>query len=294
MSIAFDRGFSAPYGEAVRLSPLIRRVLANNPGPYTFMGTGSYIVGARDVAVIDPGPLLPSHVEALQRALAGLRVTHILVTHTHADHSSAAAALRQWSGAATYGFGEHPADDEDIEEGADRGFVPDALLKDGDVIEAAGVTLDCLHTPGHLSNHLCFALREERALFTGDHVMGWSTSVVSPPGGDMGDYIASLKKVMARRDRTLYPTHGAPIENPAPLLEAYLAHRLEREAQIAACLGDGVSSIAGIVARLYADVDVRLHPAAARNVLAHLLKLEKDGRVTEDAHRYSLRPWSAF
>ncbi|MDE2134221.1 MAG: MBL fold metallo-hydrolase [Alphaproteobacteria bacterium] len=290
MAIVFDRSFKAPYGEAVRLSPLIRRVLANNPGPYTFMGTGTYIVGARDVAVIDPGPFLAEHIEALQRALAGLRVTHILVTHTHADHSSAAAALREWSGAATYGFGRHPANDEDIEEGADRNFVPDVVLKDGDAIGTGDMTLDCLHTPGHLSNHLCFALREERALFAGDHVMGWSTSVVSPPGGDMGDYIASLKKVMARGERVLYPTHGAPIENPAPLLAAYLAHRLEREAQIVVCLREGVSTIPGIVARLYADVDVRLHPAAARNVLAHLIKLEKDGRVTQDdlTRRYTL------
>jgi len=283
MALVFDRAFAAPYGEAVRLSPLIRRVLANNPGPFTFRGTGTYIVGARDVAVIDPGPDIPEHVDALKRALTGCRVTHILITHTHADHSPAARPLQEWSGATTYGFGPHPIAQDDgarVEEGADRIFVPDIRVKDGDVVSAGGLTFECLHTPGHISNHLCYAWREEEALFTGDHVMGWSTSVVTPPDGDMTDYMAGLSRLIARGDRTLYPTHGAPIENPKPFLEAYLAHRLEREAQIVRSLRDGVTAIPDIVAKLYADVDLRLHPAAARSVLAHLIKLEKDGRAT--------------
>ncbi len=283
MALVFDRSFAAPYGEAVRLSPLIRRVLANNPGPFTFRGTGVYIVGTRDVAVIDPGPNIPEHLDALKRALTGLRVTHILITHTHADHSPAAAPLKEWSGAATYAFGPHPAASDDgarVEEGGDRAFVPDVRLKDGDAIEAGGATFDCLHTPGHISNHMCYALRREKALFTGDHVMGWSTSVVIPPLGDMTDYMASLGKLIARGDRILYPTHGGPIENPKPFLEAYLAHRVEREEQIVACLREGRATIAEIVARLYADIDPRLHPAAALTVQAHLIKLEKDGRVT--------------
>ena len=163
------------------------------------------------------------------------------------------------------------------------GITRDAQLvkvKDGDVVSAGGLTFECLHTPGHISNHLCYAWREEEALFTGDHVMGWSTSVVTPPDGDMTDYMAGLSRLIARGDRTLYPTHGAPIENPKAFLEAYLAHRLEREAQIVRSLRDGVTAIPDIVAKLYADVDLRLHPAAARSVLAHLIKLEKDGRAT--------------
>ena len=283
MAIAFDRSFAAPVGEAMRLSLLIQRVLAGNPGPFTFKGTGVYIVGQHEVAVIDPGPASPAHLEALKGALRGLRVTHILITHTHADHSPAAKALREWTGAATYAFGPHPASsDDEAEEGGDRDFVPDVRVRDGDVIETGGMTFDCVHTPGHTSNHMCYALREEKALFTGDQVMGWSTTVVSPPDGDMADYVASLKKLLTRADRTHYPTHGGPIKLPRAHLEALLAHRIEREAEIVACLKGGASKIMEIVARLYAEVDPRLHPAAARSVLAHLIKLQNEGRVTED------------
>ncbi|MGA7710415.1 MAG: MBL fold metallo-hydrolase [Rhizomicrobium sp.] len=287
----FDRSFTAPYGEAVPLSPSIRRVLANNPGPFTFTGTGTYIVGTQDVAVIDPGPSIPAHIDALKRALAGLRLTHILITHTHADHSPAAEALKAWSGATTYGFGPHPSPPDSgprVEEGGDRDFVPDIRIKDGDVISVDGMTFDSLHTPGHISNHICYALREENALFCGDHVMGWSTSVVTPPDGNMTDYMNGLRRLMARDDRTLYPTHGGPIENPQPFLEAYLAHRLEREAQIVECLRIGISTIPAIVARLYAEVDKRLHPAAARTVEAHLIKLAQEGRVKSHHEGYTL------
>jgi len=290
MAIAFDKSFAAPVGEAMRLSLLIQRVLAGNPGPFTFRGTGVYIVGQHEVAVIDPGPSLPAHIEALKGALKGLRVTHILITHTHADHSPAATALKEWTGAATYAFGPHPKfSDDEAEEGGDRDFVPDVRVKDGDVIETGGMTFDCVHTPGHTSNHMCYTLREEKALFTGDQVMGWSTSVVSPPDGDMADYMASLKKLLARADRTHYPTHGAPIKRPKAHLEALLAHREAREAEIVACLQRGASTIASIVTRLYAEVDRRLHPAAARTVLAHLIKLKKEGRALADGELYRLR-----
>ncbi len=291
MPIAFDRSFRAPHGDAMQLSPSVRRVLANNPGPFTFMGTGVYILGADEVAVIDPGPLLPQHLEALKRALADVHVTHILITHTHADHSPAARAVKEWTGAPVYAFGPHPAHGDDsvrVEEGGDRDFVPDVRVRDGDVITGGGWTIDCLHTPGHTSNHMCYALRQERALFTGDHVMGWSTTVVSPPDGDMADYIASLKKLMARHDRILYPTHGGPVENPAPFLAAYLDHRLEREAQIVDCLQRGVKTVPDMVAALYADVDQRLHPAAARSVEAHLIKLMREGRVQRGGVAYRL------
>jgi glyoxylase-like metal-dependent hydrolase (beta-lactamase superfamily II) len=294
MAIPFNRNFDAPYGELERLSPMISRLLAQNPSPFTFKGTGVYFVsapGSNDTAVIDPGPLLPEHLEALKRAIAGKRVTNILVTHTHSDHSPAAAPLKQWSGARTYGFGPHGSGKEEgpkLEEGGDRDFVPDVAVRDGDVIAGNGFTFDCVYTPGHTSNHMCYALREEKALFTGDHVMGWSTTVVTPPDGDMAQYMASLRKLIARDDRILYPTHGAPIENPRPFLEAYLDHRLEREKQILDCIRDGVGTIPEMVARMYADVDKRLHPAASRSVLAHLIQLESEERVHREGEHYLL------
>jgi glyoxylase-like metal-dependent hydrolase (beta-lactamase superfamily II) len=289
MAIPFDRSFTAPYGEPVALTPRISRVLANNPGPFTFKGTGVYIVGARDVAVIDPGPLVPEHVEALKRALDGKRLTHILVTHTHSDHSPAAAPLKEWSGAKTFAFGPHGSGKEDgvkVEEGGDRDFVPDVRVRDGEIIAGDGFTFECVYTPGHTSNHMCFALKEDQALFSGDHVMGWSTTVVTPPDGDMGEYMASLRKLQARDDRILYPTHGAPIRDPKPFLQAYVDHRLQREAQILACIRDGVSTVPEMVARMYVDVDKRLHPAASRSVLAHLIQLEREGRIVNDSGRY--------
>ncbi|MFL6690980.1 MAG: MBL fold metallo-hydrolase [Alphaproteobacteria bacterium] len=296
MAIAFDRTFHAPYDELLPLSPMVSRLLARNPSPFTFRGTGVYIVSAAqdtpDIAVIDPGPLIPEHMEVLKRAIGGRRITHILVTHTHCDHSPAAQPLKEWSGAPTYGFGPHISGKDDnvqVEEGGDLSFVPDVVVRDGDILEGNGFTFECVYTPGHTSNHMCYGLKEEKALFTGDHVMGWSTTVIAPPDGDMAQYMAGLKKLIARDDRILYPTHGAPIRNPNPFLEAYLDHRLEREAQILACIRNGTSTIPEIVARLYADVDVRLHPAAARSVLAHLVQLEAQGRVRATDGRYLLR-----
>ncbi|MGD0190600.1 MAG: MBL fold metallo-hydrolase [Rhizomicrobium sp.] len=283
MAIPFDRSFAAPYGVSVQVSPLIHRVLADNPGPFTFKGTGVYIIGDRDVAVIDPGPDMPEHLLALKRALDGRRVTHILVTHTHSDHSPAAQPLKEWTGAKTYAFCPHGSGKAEegvkVEEGGDMAFVPDVRVRDGDVIEGNGFTVDCVFTPGHTSNHMCFALREEKALFTGDHVMGWSTTVVTPPDGDMRAYMASLNKLLVRDDAILWPTHGAPVRDPKPFVQAYIDHRLEREAQILTCLRDGMSTIPDMVARMYADVDKRLHPAAARSVLAHLIRLTEEGRV---------------
>jgi len=292
MAIQFIREFEPHYGELVEVTPLIRRVVANNPGPFTFKGTGVYIVGDRDVAVIDPGPDMPEHLDALKRALAGKRVTHILVTHTHSDHSPAAAPLKQWSGAKTYAFGPHGSGRDDneakVEAGGDMDFVPDVRVKDGEIVAGNGFTFEGVHTPGHTSNHLCFALREEKALFTGDHIMGWSTTVVTPPDGDMAQYIASVRKLQARDDRTLYPTHGAPVTDPKPFLAAYLAHRLDRERQVLDSIRAGRVTIPAMVAHMYADVDKRLHPAASRSVLAHLIQLENEGRVTRDGERYSL------
>jgi glyoxylase-like metal-dependent hydrolase (beta-lactamase superfamily II) len=296
MAIPFDRNFDAPYETRTALTPLISHVLTNNPGPFTFKGTGVYLIGNRDLAVIDPGPDDPAHVEALKRAIGGRKLTHILVTHTHSDHSPAAQPLKEWSGAETYAFGPHGSGKVDegvkVEEGGDMKFVPDIRVRDGDVIEGDGFAFECVFTPGHTSNHMCFALREEKALFSGDHVMGWSTTVVTPPDGDMAAYMASLRKLLVRDDATLWPTHGGPIRDPKPFVQAYIDHRLDREAQIVASLKDGVSSIPDMVARMYKDVDKRLHPAAARSVLAHLIQMTNEGRVivegTGSSARYRL------
>jgi glyoxylase-like metal-dependent hydrolase (beta-lactamase superfamily II) len=292
MAIPFIRTLEAPYEASVKLSPLVSRVLAQNPGPFTFKGTGVYIVGQTDVAVIDPGPIIPEHLDALKRALEGKNVTHILVTHTHNDHSPAGQPLKEWTGAKTYAYGPHGSgkaeDGVKVEEGGDMAFVPDVRVKDGDVIKGNGFTFECVYTPGHTSNHMCFALREEKALFTGDHIMGWSTTVVTPPDGDMAQYMASVRKLLARDDEILYPTHGAPVSDPKPFLEAYLDHRLDRERQILACIKDGVATIPDMVARMYADVDKRLHPAASRSVLAHLIQLTDEGRVSLNDGRYAL------
>jgi glyoxylase-like metal-dependent hydrolase (beta-lactamase superfamily II) len=291
MAIPFIREFAPRYGERVQVTPRIARVVANNPGPFTFMGTGVYILGARDAAVIDPGPDMPEHIDALKRALEGRRVSHILVTHTHSDHSPAAKPLKEWSGAKTYAFGAHGSGNDDgpkVEAGGDADFVPDVRVKDGEILQGDGFTIECVHTPGHTSNHMCFALREEKALFTGDHVMGWSTTVVTPPDGDMAAYIASVKKLEARDDAVLYPTHGAPVADPKPFLAEYLAHRYDRENQVLKAIADGLDTIPTMVARMYADVDQRLHPAASRSVLAHLIKLEQEGRIRHDGARYRL------
>jgi glyoxylase-like metal-dependent hydrolase (beta-lactamase superfamily II) len=292
MAIPFIRAFEPRYGELVRVTPLISRVVANNPGPFTFKGTGVYIVGDTDVAVIDPGPDLPEHIAALKRALAGKHVSHILVTHCHSDHSPAAKPLKEWSGAQTYAFGPHGSgrDDNDtkVEAGGDMDFVPDIRVKDGEIIAGNGFAFEAVHTPGHTSNHMCYALKKEKALFTGDHIMGWSTTVVTPPDGDMAQYMASVQKLLARDDKTLYPTHGAPVTDPKPFLAAYLEHRYERERQVLACITDGLDTIPAMVARMYASVDKALHAAAARSVLAHLIQLETQGRVAHSGQHYRI------
>jgi glyoxylase-like metal-dependent hydrolase (beta-lactamase superfamily II) len=278
LSTLQDRSFAAPYGEALALSPLVTRLLAPNPGPFTFRGTGVHLVaGAGAVAVIDPGPLLEGHMAALQRAIGPRKVSHILITHTHRDHSESADALKAWSGAKTHAFGPQGAASTG-EEADDTDFVPDVRLKDGDAILGDGFTLTALHTPGHASNHLCFALQEEGALFTGDHVMGWSSSVIAPPDGDMAAYLAGLRRLVERRDAILYPTHGAPVTEPVPYLEALLQHRLAREGQILACLARGVTGLEALVAEIYPGLDPVLKPAAALTIRAHLEKLRAEGR----------------
>lgn len=286
--IPYVREIKFDYGKADQVSPLIRRVVANNPGPFTYLGTGTYIIGRGEVAVIDPGPDMDDHLEAILGALEpGEKVTHILITHHHSDHSPLAGPLKARTGATIYGcaVAEIPVDDSGVrmEAGADFGFAPDvSLCGGGQVLEGPGWTLEAIATPGHTSNHICFALKQENALFSGDHIMGWSTTVITPPDGDMTDYMESLDLVKARDFSVLWPTHGPPVTEVAPFIDAYIAHRRAREAQVLKAVTEGHGRIREMVPVLYADVDPRLHPAAARSVLGHMIDLVKRGLVTTD------------
>jgi glyoxylase-like metal-dependent hydrolase (beta-lactamase superfamily II) len=285
--IPFVRDIEFEYGRTDRVSPLIRRVIANNPGPFTFTGTGTYIVGHGDsVAVIDPGPDQSEHLDAILAATDGERVTHILITHHHLDHSPLARPLQAKTGAVIYGCAvkELPADDGvRTEAGYDR-FTPDvSLCGGGQTIEGQGWSFAAIATPGHTSNHICYALTQENACFTGDHIMGWSTTVVTPPDGDMGAYIASLDVIKSRNFNTLWPTHGPPITEVGPFIDEYKAHRFDRERQILDQLAAGQTKIVDMVPRMYVGVDARLYPAAARSVHAHMIELVKSGRVATAA-----------
>jgi glyoxylase-like metal-dependent hydrolase (beta-lactamase superfamily II) len=295
VDIPFRRDLRFEYGTLEPIAPDVRRIVARNPGPFTFTGTGTYVVGSGEVAVIDPGPDLAEHVAALLSALAAERVTHILVTHTHRDHSPAAKALKEATGAPTFGFGPHGAgrrpagsigggvrSEAAVEEGGDWDFVPDVALRDGDPVAGIGWRFEAVHTPGHTSNHLCFALPERGILFSGDHVMGWSTSVIAPPDGDMSAYMASLAKLLGRRDVVYWPTHGPAIDEPQRHVRAFVAHRREREAGILECLAARPLRIEAIVAQLYAGLRPELHRAAARSVHAHLLDCVARGLVDSD------------
>lgn len=286
--VPFLTEFDPRHGQLVQVAPGIQRVVADNPSKFTAWGTGTYLVGEDDVAVIDPGPDDVGHVAALLAALDGRRVTHLLITHTHADHSPAAAALAAATGAPTYGFGPHPPGaDEHTEEHGDLAFVPDVVVRDGDVLTGRGFEFECLHTPGHLSNHVCYAERSRRCLFSGDHVMGWSTSVISPPAGDLVDYLANLRRLLGRDDTVYYPTHGPPVTEPRTYVQALIDHRLERERQIVEQVSAGARTIPEIVEVLYADVRPELHEPAGRSVHAHLLALVATGRVVAlDDDRY--------
>ena len=291
VTIPYRRELEFEYGAVDRLSPNIRRVIANNPSPFTFHGTGTYILGTGRVAVIDPGPDLPEHVDALRAALDGEEISHILVTHCHMDHSPACRALREFTDAPTYAFGPHGAgrhaaavgdDHVKIEESADTDFTPDVRVEHGEIIEGDGFSVECVYTPGHTSNHMCYQLREERALFTGDHVMGWSTSVISPPDGDMQDYLASLELLLERDDAVYWPTHGPAITDTHAHVEAFIAHRRDREAQILACIDAGTVRIEEMVPIMYAGLAEFMYPAAGRSVFAAVIHLAQQGLVTCD------------
>jgi glyoxylase-like metal-dependent hydrolase (beta-lactamase superfamily II) len=305
--IPYVRDLDIVYGRVDQVSPLLRRVVAENPSKFTYLGTGTYLVGRNEVAVIDPGPLIDAHVSAIVAALEpGEHVTHILITHTHSDHSPATVPLQECTDAPSYGFGPHgavPPDDPDdrivfgdpeadgspkegeeaatttLREGADTDFRPNVVIGSGDVVAGPGWTLEAVHTPGHTSNHLCYALKEESALFTGDHVMGWSTSVIGPPDGSITRYLDSLRLLLGRDDAVYWPTHGPPVTDPKALVGAYLAHRQERTEQIVTALQAGPATLVEIVPRIYADVPKTLWVPAAASTYAHVLQLIEEGRV---------------
>ena len=284
-SIDFNKLIEFTYGKSDQLSPLVRRVIANNPGPFTFTGTGTYLIGKGQVAVIDPGPADQQHIDAILKATAGETITHILVTHRHIDHSPGCKLLQAQCGAPTWAFELSSSDDG---AGLDTGFIPDHTVSDGDIISSDHWQLEGLHTPGHSSDHLSFHLALENALFCGDVVMGWSTTIVSPPNGNMAEYMDSLELLRARSDAIYYPTHGAPIENPQTYVNQLYQHRRGREDQVFSCIDNGASTVAAMVPIIYRDLDSKMYDAAARSLLATIEylvdcgKLQVDGTVQEE------------
>lgn len=273
-----------PTGIPIPLEPFVTRLLCPNPSAYTYTGTQTHIVGESDLAVIDPGPVSEAHHAALTAAIAGRPVTAILITHHHRDHSPGAVRLKAETGAPIIGAAAfHLVDDgPNVDAGFDAAYAPDRVLAEGDHVAGDGWTLEAMATPGHTSNHLAFALCETAALFTGDHVMGWSTSVISPPDGDMAAYMASLHKLMARDDRVYYPGHGGAIDRPGRLVRGLLGHRKQREGQILRLLKTGAGEIPAMVGKMYAGIDPRLFVAAERSVLAHLIDLERRGLAARE------------
>ncbi len=281
--IPYQKEFACEYGKAQIVSPLIRRLVAPNPGRFTGPGTGTFIIGHGRVAVIDPGPDNGDHFAALQAELRDETITHVFVTHQHIDHSPLGRKLANSYGALLCGRRGRSTDEHGgavrEEAGDDDWFWPDIELEEGWCARGPGWTIRAVHTPGHTSQHYCFALDEENALFCGDHVMAWSTSIVSPPDGCMRDYLASLERVRAMSFARLLPTHGAHIDSPGAFIEAYVAHRKAREAAILEQVSRGVALARDIVAVLYAEIDRALHPAAMHSVWAHLIHLVEQGKI---------------
>jgi glyoxylase-like metal-dependent hydrolase (beta-lactamase superfamily II) len=286
VSIDFNREYPFRYAAVETLRPWLRRVVARNPSPFTFHGTGTFIVGRGRVAIVDPGPDIPEHVDALLAAVSAETVTHLLVTHTHRDHSPACAPVKEATGAPAYAYGAHGAGKIErgvqVEEGGDMEFRPDETVRHGDVIDGDGFSFECVYTPGHTSNHICFQYREEKVLFCGDHVMGWNTTIISPPDGDMADYLASLELLLARDDAQYWPTHGAAIADPRRHVRALIEHRHARERQVHACLAAGVHRIADMVPMMYCDLPERMFPAAARSVFATIIHMVEKGEVAHE------------
>lgn len=262
------------YAISKKVLPGIRRIVAPNPSPYTLHGTGTYIVGKNKLAIVDPGPNIPSHIEAIINQTKNEKITHIIVTHTHSDHSPAARPLSEITGAVVMGYGPHGSSGG--EEGADLNFMPDHFLKDKEIIKGDNWSIECIHTPGHTSNHICYGVIGTNAVFTGDHIMGWSTTLVSPPDGNMKDYYCSLEKMLLREDKYYIPAHGNIIQNPKRFVKALIGHRRMRERQIIKYLNyNNPLYIPDLVKNMYPNLDSRLIKAAGRSVLAHLLHMEE-------------------
>lgn len=284
--IPFVADMKFAYAAPETVAPGVRRVIARNPSPFTLYGTGTFVVGEDRVAIVDPGPALDEHIDAVLETVGGRDVSHICVTHTHRDHSPAADILKAETGAVTCGFGPHPtgcAEDgggAPVEDGADLVFSPDRRLADGDVIEGIGWTIEAVHTPGHMSNHMCYALRGQDLMFTGDHLMAWATSVISPPDGCLAAYMSSLSKLLDRDERRYLPSHGPEITDPKRVVRAHMDHRRARDRQIVSRLEDrGGATPTQLVADIYEGLDPDLYEAASLSVLAHLIQLRKAGRA---------------
>jgi glyoxylase-like metal-dependent hydrolase (beta-lactamase superfamily II) len=287
--IPFDRNFDAPANQPERVAKSVRRVLAPNGGPFTFTGTCTYIVGDGEVAIIDPGPEDPEHLKAVLDAVRGETVAHILVTHSHIDHSPGAAAMKAATGAKVLAQGPHrasrpvrPGEERVMEAGADWDFAPDVLIADGETLAGKGYALEAVFTPGHAANHHAFALKGTNILFSGDHVMGWSTSIVAPPDGSMTDYVASLHKLKARAETHYFPGHGPAIGDALPYVDRLIAHRVAREGAILRRLESGTADIPALVRAIYLGLDPRLEKAAALTTFAHLEDLVARGKIATD------------
>jgi glyoxylase-like metal-dependent hydrolase (beta-lactamase superfamily II) len=285
--LAFNRSQEVDYGVAQEVAPGTRRIVANNPGPYTFLGTNTYVVGSGEVAVIDPGPADKGHLTAIANAIRGERLAYILITHSHRDHCDGARGLQAVAGGKVAAFGPTgtargagaPGLSYDF---VDPDFMPDRKLADGDTIRGRGFALDVLHMPGHAPDHLCFALIGKRTVFTGDHVMGWNTTVIAPPEGDMAQFLGSLERLMQRHDKMFLPGHGGRIQTPQRVVKAYIMHRKWREQTILACLEEGICTVPHLVTRLYGSLNAELKNAAALSVLAHLEHLMSRNLVTAE------------
>ena len=287
MALEFDTRFAAAHGEAVPVAPQVVRMTAPNPSPFTFHGTNSYLIGSDTLAVLDPGPDDDRHLAALLSAIGGRPVSHILVSHTHRDHSPLAARLAAATGAPTAGYGPHrPArplragEEVRMDASGDTDFNPDIVLADDSLVTGDGFALRALHTPGHCANHLAFALEGTGVTFSGDHVMAWATTIVAPPDGAMSDYMASLDRLIARNDAMLLPGHGGAVTSPPAFMRGLKGHRKMRERAILERLRGGDRTIPEIVAAIYRDTDPRLHGAAGLSVLAHIEDLVARGLVT--------------
>ncbi len=288
--IPFDKHFDLAPGRAEEVAPGVRRLLADNPSPFTFKGTVSYIIGRGHVAIIDPGPDDPAHVRALLDAVRGETVTHIFVTHTHRDHSPAVRAVKAATGALVLAEGPHRAarqlnigESKRLDASGDLDFVPDRRLIDGEVVSSGGFAIEAIATPGHTANHMAYALTGSGILFAGDHVMAWSTSIVAPPDGAMSDYMASLEKLARRPETTYFPGHGGAVRDATAFVGHYIRHRQGREASILHRLGKGAADIPTIVRAVYIGLDPRLASAAGLSTLAHLEDLVARGKVATDA-----------